>query len=42
MALTMVQEDGGTWSMRWATGHFRVSRANGTLDGSQLAGYGAG
>ena len=42
MSLTSVLEDGSTWSMRWAAGRFRVSRAKGTLDGSQLAGYGAG
>ena len=42
MSLTTVDDEGNDWTMRWAPGRFRVSRANSTLDGSQLAGYGAG
>ena len=42
MSLATTAADGSEWSMRWGAGRFRVSRANGTLGGSQLAGYGAG
>ena len=42
MTWTSQLEGGGTWTMRWGLGKFRVSRRGGTLDGSHAAGYGPG
>ncbi len=42
MKWTTQLEGGGTWTMRWGPGRFRVSRRGGTIDGSQAGGYGPG
>lgn len=40
--MKIVDTEANNWTIVWATGRFRVSRKNGTLDGSHLAGYGPG
>lgn len=42
MKWTSQLEGGGTWTLRWGSGKFRVSRRGGTIDGSHAAGYGPG
>ncbi len=40
--MKIVDHDESDWTIVWAPGRFRVNRTAGTLDGSQLAGYGPG
>lgn len=40
--MKMVDHDSSDWTIVWGPGRFRVNRKAGTLDGSQLAGYGPG
>lgn len=42
MKWTSQLEGGDTWTLRWGSGKFRVSRRGGTIDGSHVAGYGPG
>ena len=40
--MRIVDHESSDWTIVWGPGRFRVNRKAGTLDGSQLAGYGPG
>jgi hypothetical protein len=40
--MKIVDHESNDWTIVWGPGRFRVDRTAGTLDGSQLAGYGPG
>ena len=41
-SMKIVDHEASDWTIRWDTGRFRVNRSDGTLDGSEAGGYGAG